>query len=86
MLVDLMGKLEPLVRPDPPIDDPKLAAVKDATFVEPELVCEVRYLEMTKSTKKMRAPSFRGLRPDVPPEDCVLEPAAGSRAAAQKGS
>jgi bifunctional non-homologous end joining protein LigD len=86
MLADLMGKLEPLVRPDPPIDDPKLAAVKDATFVEPELVCEVRYLEMTKSTKKMRAPSFRGLRPDVPPEDCVLEPTVGSRAVAQKGS
>ncbi len=86
MLADLMGELEPLARPDPPIDDPKLAAAKDATFVEPELVCEVRYLEMTKSTKKMRAPSFRGLRPDVPPEDCVLEPVAGSRAAAQKGS
>ncbi|HJR97838.1 MAG TPA: non-homologous end-joining DNA ligase [Actinomycetota bacterium] len=86
MLADLMTKLEPLVRSDPPIDDPKLAAVKDATFVEPELVCEVRFLEMTKSTKKMRAPSFRGLRPDVPPEDCVLEPVAGSRAAAQKGS
>jgi bifunctional non-homologous end joining protein LigD len=86
MLADLMAKLEPLVRSEPPIDDPKLGAVKDATFVEPELVCEVRFLEMTKSTKKMRAPSFRGLRPDVPPEDCVLEPVAGSRAPAQKGS
>jgi DNA ligase D-like protein (predicted ligase)/DNA ligase D-like protein (predicted polymerase)/DNA ligase D-like protein (predicted 3'-phosphoesterase) len=79
MLADLMAKLEPLVRSDPPIADPKLAAVKDATFVEPELVCEVRFLEMTKSTKKMRAPSFRGMRPDVPPEDCVLEPVAGSK-------
>ena len=48
--------------------------MKGATFVEPELVCEVHYLEMTKSTRKMRAPSFRGMRPDVPPEDCVLEP------------
>jgi bifunctional non-homologous end joining protein LigD len=86
MLADLMAKLEPLVRSDPPIDDPKLAAVKDATFVEPELVCEVRFLEMTKSTRKMRAPSFRGLRPDVPPEDCVLEPVTGRRPAAQKGS
>jgi hypothetical protein len=27
----------------------------------------------------MRAPSFRGMRPDVPPEDCVLEPVAGSK-------
>ena len=51
----------------PPIDDPQLAAVKGATFVEPEVVCEVSYLEITKSTKKMRAPSFKGLRPDKAP-------------------
>jgi bifunctional non-homologous end joining protein LigD len=81
MLDDLMKQLEPLVRSDPPFDDPSLAAVKGATFVEPELVCEVQYLEMTKSTRKMRAPSFRGMRSDVPPEDCVLEPLAGSRRA-----
>jgi bifunctional non-homologous end joining protein LigD len=85
MLADLMGRLEPLVRPDPPIDDAALAAVKGATFVEPELVCEVRYLEMTKSTGKMRAPSFRGLRPDLVVDDTALEPIAGSRRA-QKGS
>jgi ATP-dependent DNA ligase len=36
-------------------------------------VCEVEYLEMTKSTKKMRAPSFKGPREDKAPEDCVLE-------------
>ncbi len=79
MLDGLMAQLEPLKRPDPPIDDPDLAAVKGAAFVEPELVCEVRFLEMTKSTGKMRAPSFRGMRPDVPPEECVAEPLAGSR-------
>jgi ATP-dependent DNA ligase len=50
--------------------------VKGAVFVEPELVCEVEYLQMTKSTGKMRAPSFKGMRPDVAPEDCVLEPVA----------
>jgi ATP-dependent DNA ligase len=61
------------VRDTPPIDDPDLAAVKGATFVEPELVCEVEYLEITKSTKKMRAPSFKGLRPDKLPDECVLE-------------
>jgi bifunctional non-homologous end joining protein LigD len=81
MLEDLMAQLAPLVRSDPPIADPGLAAVKGATFVEPELVCEVQFLEMTKSTRKMRAPSFRGMRPDVPPEDCVLEPPAGSKRA-----
>ena len=69
----ILEALEPLKRPTPPIDDPELAKVKGATFVEPELVCEVEYLEITKSTKKMRAPSFKGLRDDKSPEECVLE-------------
>jgi bifunctional non-homologous end joining protein LigD len=72
-LEELQGQLAPLVRATPPIDDPELAAVKGATYVEPELVCEVEYLEMTKGTGKMRAPSFKGLRPDEPPEGCVLD-------------
>jgi bifunctional non-homologous end joining protein LigD len=73
MLERLMGRLEPLVRPAAAGDDPELAAVKGATFVDPSLVCEVEYLEITKSTRKMRAPSFKGLRDDKAPEDCVLE-------------
>ena len=42
-------------------------------FVEPTLVCEVEYLEMTKGTGKMRAPVFKRMRDDKLPEDCVLE-------------
>jgi bifunctional non-homologous end joining protein LigD len=76
MLEQLMAQLEPLVRPTPPIDDAQLRRVKGATFVDPDLVCEVEYLEITKSTGKMRAPSFRGLRPDKTPDECVLEPPA----------
>ena len=79
MLSALMDDLAPLVRPTPTIADPELAAVKGATFVEPELVCEVQYLELTSSSGKMRAPSFRGMRPDVLPDECVLEPPAGSK-------
>ena len=75
----VLTQLEPLVRADPPIDDPEVAAVKGATYVEPELVCEVVYLEITKSTKKMRAPSFKGMRPDKTPDECVLELRRGSR-------
>ena len=41
--------------------------------MEPEIVCEVEYLEITKSTKKMRAPSFKGLRDDKSPDESVLE-------------
>jgi DNA ligase D-like protein (predicted ligase)/DNA ligase D-like protein (predicted polymerase)/DNA ligase D-like protein (predicted 3'-phosphoesterase) len=69
----VLSVLEPLKRPTPPIDDPELARVKGATFVEPQVVCEVEYLEITKSTKKMRAPSFKGLREDKAPEESVLE-------------
>ncbi len=70
----LMDALTPLKRSTPPIEDPELAKVKGATYVEPTMVCEVEYLEITKSTKKMRAPSFKGLREDKTPEECVLEP------------
>ncbi len=72
----LLEDLAPLERPDPPIPDPGLRAVKGARFVEPRLVCEVEYLELTRKARKMRGPSFKGLRPDKAPEDCVLEPPA----------
>jgi len=71
MLDRLMEALGPLVRPTPAVAE--LKGARGATFVEPSLVCEVEYLEMTKSTGKMRAPSFKGLRDDKLPEDCVLE-------------
>jgi bifunctional non-homologous end joining protein LigD len=72
-LRDLMKRLSELEQPDPPVADPELAAVKGARWVRPELVCEVEYLEMTR-VGKLRAPSFKGLRPDKAPADCVLEP------------
>jgi bifunctional non-homologous end joining protein LigD len=78
MLETLLEKLTPLVRRTPPIDDPELARVKGAVFVEPKVVCEIEYTEITRGTKKMRAPVFKGIRDDKLPEDCVLEPAVGS--------
>ncbi len=69
----VLEELRPLVRKTPAIDDKELRAVKGATFVEPKVVCEVEYLEITKSTNKMRAPSFKGLRPDKGPDETVLE-------------
>jgi bifunctional non-homologous end joining protein LigD len=78
-LATIQEQLVKLERATPPIDDPDLASVKGANFVEPELVCEVEYLELTKGTGKMRAPSFKGLRPDKTPDECVLEhPQKGS--------
>lgn len=68
----LLPQLEAIRKDDPPIPDPELAAVPGVTFVEPELVCEVEYQELTKSTRKMRAPAFKGLRQDKTPGDCIL--------------
>jgi bifunctional non-homologous end joining protein LigD len=74
MLTAVLDQLRPLERSTPAIDDPELARVKGAVFVEPEVVCEIEYAEITKGTKKMRAPVFKRLRTDKFPEDCVLEP------------
>ena len=41
-------------------------------------MCEVEYLQMT-NVGKLRAPVFKGLRPDKAPEDCVLERPAKAR-------
>jgi len=73
MLKNLMERLKACQTDEPPIPDPELRKVKGARWVRPELVCEVEYLQMT-SIGKLRAPSFKGLRPDKLPEDCILEP------------
>jgi len=75
-LQDLMRRLEPLRIDQPPINDPELKKLRGATFVKPELVASVEYLQVTDGGRKLRAPSFKGLRDDVAPEDCVLDPAA----------
>jgi bifunctional non-homologous end joining protein LigD len=72
-LADLQTRLEAIETDTPPIDQSELKAVKGARWVRPELVAEVTYLEMTKAGGRLRAPSFRGLRPDKSPEDCVIE-------------
>jgi bifunctional non-homologous end joining protein LigD len=84
MLKQVMEALEPLAIDHPPIDDPGLRKVKGARWVRAELVCEVEYLQMT-NVGKLRAPSFKGLRPDKLPEDCVLERPAPTETAASAG-
>ena len=75
VLDDLLKRLEAVEEPKPAVADPGLRRLKGARWVRPELVCEVEYLEMTKSGK-LRAPAFKGLRPDKIPADCLLEPPA----------
>ncbi|HVM11581.1 MAG TPA: non-homologous end-joining DNA ligase [Actinomycetota bacterium] len=77
LLDDLLARLRSIESDDPPIEDRSLRAVKGARWVRPELVCDVEYLQMTKAGK-LRAPSFKGLRPDKRPSECLLEPPAPS--------
>ncbi|GGO82412.1 non-homologous end-joining DNA ligase [Nonomuraea cavernae] len=67
MLADLRERLAPLERPDSPFTEPvPREYARDAHWVEPRLVGEVRYAEVT-ADGRLRHPSWRGLRPDKEP-------------------
>ena len=68
----IYGRLKPLItKANPLADKPR---IKDATWVHPELVCEVRFLEWTKD-RMLRAPVFIGLRDDKAAREAVREEA-----------
>ncbi len=73
-------KLQPLARPTSPFDVGSPAG-PGHHWVEPRLVCEVRFTEWTREGG-LRHPAFLGLRDDKRPEDCrreepvALEPVA----------
>ena len=69
-LAMLGRELGPLRRPDSPFEGRQ--PPKGTVFVEPRLVASVEFREWTKSGT-LRAPSFKGLRPDKDPQDCVRE-------------
>jgi bifunctional non-homologous end joining protein LigD len=78
----LASRLEPLRRKGRPFDvAPKLPRV--ARFVEPRLVAEIEFREWT-AEGIMRAPSFKGLREDVSPQDVHLESASPSGVALEE--
>jgi bifunctional non-homologous end joining protein LigD len=76
----VLGRLRPLESEDCPfVDDCNglLAGrfhktLKNPRWTRPELVAKVEYRELTAS-RRLRAPSFKGLRDDKPPEQCRLE-------------
>jgi DNA ligase D len=53
-------------------DPPRLAKGLDVIWLEPELVCEVKYAEITPSGK-VRHAVFQGMREDKPAADISLE-------------
>jgi bifunctional non-homologous end joining protein LigD len=67
----LLGReLEPLRRDTSPFEGRQ--PPRGTIFVEPSLVAAVEFREWTRSGT-LRAPSFKGLRPDVDPQDCTRE-------------
>jgi bifunctional non-homologous end joining protein LigD len=72
-LADLLARLQALQ-----VDKPQFEGFegtprpRGARFVRPELVCEVEYLKWTQDDK-LRAASFKGLRPDKPITDARRE-------------
>ncbi len=78
-LSEISATLQSLVRETPPCDPPENGALPkgtDHTWVEPRLVCDVRYKEFTKDGL-LRQSVFVRFRDDKKPED-VMMPGAGS--------
>jgi bifunctional non-homologous end joining protein LigD len=67
---DLARRLEPDRVESPPVDG--APRMRDARWVTPRLVAEVAFTEWT-SDGKLRHPSFKRLREDKRPEECVRE-------------
>ncbi|MEM7825416.1 MAG: non-homologous end-joining DNA ligase [Candidatus Aenigmatarchaeota archaeon] len=53
-------------------EKPKLPSDLIINWVKPKLICEVKFMEITKDLQ-LRAPSFVRLRNDKNLEDCILE-------------
>jgi len=72
-LARLQRLLDPLARDASPFTGRQ--PPKQARFVEPSLVCEVEFVEWTQ-TRTLRAPSYKGIRDDVDPEQAIFDPGA----------
>jgi bifunctional non-homologous end joining protein LigD len=70
LMKHIYSRLEPLIAKTCPLT-PK-PKIKGVTWVRPELICQVRYLEWTHDGN-LRAPVFIALRDDKPPEEVVRE-------------
>jgi bifunctional non-homologous end joining protein LigD len=72
-LGDLFARLKPLKRTTPPLDiEPPRTEVRGATWVTPQLVCEVAFSEWTDDLR-LRHPSFQGLREDKDASEVRIE-------------
>lgn len=80
LLDEVRAELDQSVCDEPPCSGAPVG--KDHVWVEPELVCEVRYKEWTEDTL-LRQPVFVRFRDDKPVEECLL-PRGGKSGAGDK--
>jgi len=66
----IYSRLEPLISKINPLT-PK-PRIKGVTWVKPELICQIRFLEWTPDNN-LRAPVFIGLREDKAPDEVIQE-------------
>jgi bifunctional non-homologous end joining protein LigD len=90
---EMMAQFLPLITEESPFDiepdvdepskfRPRRLGAK-ATWLKPELVCEVEFAEIT-SDGKVRQASFKGMREDKNPKDVILELPADTEAIVQE--
>lgn len=74
VLRDLQARLAALASATPPFDLTGLAVRdrRDAHWVRPELVASVEFRHWT-AEGRLRAPSYKGLRPDIAPEAVIRD-------------
>ncbi|MQA87764.1 MAG: DNA polymerase LigD [Streptosporangiales bacterium] len=73
MLDELAEMLRPLEIPHSPyVDEVPREYAKDAHWVAPRIVGEVGYTVWTEDNR-LRTPSWRGLRPEIPPHEVFRE-------------
>ena len=79
---DLIAALRELfaktARPASPFTDPRPAPALSLSFVEPLLVVEVNYTEVTEAGT-LRQPSFKGLRTDIDPTEVTVDEELAAR-------
>ena len=72
-----LRQLEPLITKKSPFPGP-VKALRDVTWVRPELVAEIKYLEFTPD-RLLRAPVFVALRTDKDPKEAQGDQSRGTR-------
>jgi bifunctional non-homologous end joining protein LigD len=72
-LQEIYAKIEPLITKKSPFTG-TVKALRDVTWIKPELVAEIKFLEVTPDGL-LRAPVFLRLRPDKNPKECARETA-----------